>query len=336
MAITIIAKDGRSFHLESELTVGRDASCTIAIPHDASASRQHARFFWLHGLPTIEDLGSRNGTFLNGARITQARSISSGDEVRIGNELFRVEATLDNVSSPAPSTGAKEISRGERGKNKRRGEQSGAEGSLYGTTGVQEWNPLGGCSLPNVNLAGCLKYLWIILLLIIVAVVIGLIIMGIGTILTSANGVVSQGASGTGAGSQSAGRESPPPAQSPPPQSPKDNQQKPTNAPSVEGIHIKEVRIDFHPRGGDSLKAIVLVHWVNLTKEPVRKLTGTVTIFDDKEKLLVEIPRELIYGGSPVNPGEEHLDSVESEGIVIRQKLTSPPSTAKVTVERVE
>lgn len=333
MAITLIASDRRRFNLETELIVGRDPACSISLPNDSSVSRQHARFSWQNGLPVVEDLGSRNGTFLNGARITQARPISSGDEIRIGNETFRVEATLDN-QGPTASTPKREASRGE-SRHQRKGEQSGAEGSLYSKTGVNDWNPMSGCAFPNINLSGCLKYLWIILLILIVAIVIGLIISGIATVLSSAGGAASQAVSGSTPSSSGQSQDAPPPpAQQAPP--PPQNTDKPQSAPSAEGIHIEDVKVDFAKRGGDLAIPVVLVKWMNLTKSPVKRLTGTVQLFDRDGKLIIEIPRESIYAGEPVNPGEGHQDLIRDGGIPIRQKLISPPASAKVILERVE
>lgn len=344
MALRIVgisgSQMGRSFDLANEITIGRESTCTIALTNDSGVSRQHARFVWIQGLPMIEDLGSRNGTFLNGARITQARPVSSGDEVRIGSEAFRVEAVLDSIPGQVPiPPNQKEVSRGE-AKHKRKTEQSGAEGSLYGKTGVSDWNPMQGCALPKIDLSGCLKYLWIILLILIVVIVIGLIISGIATLLTTAGGAASQAVSGTGSGTgtntQRPTPTPPPPTNQdrPPPQN--QNQDKPQQAPSIEGVQIEEVKIDFSKRDGQNLKPIVLVKWLNLTKNPVKKLSGSVQIFDRNGKLLTEIPREVIYSGSPVNPGESHQDTLQAGGIVIQQKLSAPPTSAKVNVERVE
>lgn len=342
MALRIIgvsgSQTGRLFDLANEVTIGRETTCTIPLAADSAVSRRHARFVWLQGLPMIEDLGSRNGTFLNGARITQARPVSSGDEVRIGSEVFRVEAVLDSVPGQAPiQPSQKEVSRGE-AKHKRKTEQSGAEGSLHGKTGVSDWNPMQGCALPKIDLSGCLKYLWIILLVLIVAVVIGLIISGIATLLASAGGAASQAVSGTGSGpgTNTQRPTPPPPANQDQPSPQNQNQDQPQQAPSIEGIQVEEVKIDFAKRDGQNLKPIVLVKWLNLTKSPVKKLSGTVQIFDRNGKLLAEIPREKIYSGSPIGPGEGHQDTLQQGGIVIQQKLTAPPTSAKVKVERVE
>ena len=97
-----------------------------------------------------------------------------------------------------------------------------------------------------------------------------------------------------------------------------------------------EVKVDFAKRDGSKLLPIVLVKWINGTKTPVKRLSGTVTIFDRAGKQLLEIPREAIYIGPAVPGGETHEDTVTDGGIVVRQKLTGTPASAKVKIERVE
>lgn len=62
------------------ITVGRSADSDIVIPH-AALSRRHARFEWLNGAPTITDLGSTNGSFVNQQRISDTITLSLGDVV---------------------------------------------------------------------------------------------------------------------------------------------------------------------------------------------------------------------------------------------------------------
>lgn len=333
MALRIVgvagSKVGQAFELSGEVTVGRAADCSISLPHDAAVSRQHARFTWIQGLPMVEDLGSRNGTFLNGARITQARPVSSGDEVRIGGEVFRVEAVLDSVPGQVPAGPAKEVSRGERGAQGRPGERSGAEGTLYQNVGGAD-GP--GCALPSIDLSGCLKYIWMILLILLVALAIAAILWGLGTLLSGLGGA-SSAVSGQGAGPGASSR---PDSGSQPPPPVEDNKDQDQKQPSAEGIRIDEVKVDFAKRNGPDLRPVVLVKWTNLTKKPVARLFGTVQILDQDGKLLAEIPRETIYHGPPVSPGEEHQDDRERDGIVIQRKLSGTPTSAKVKVERVE
>jgi pSer/pThr/pTyr-binding forkhead associated (FHA) protein len=80
--------------LESgQLSVGREPSNDIAVPLDGRASRQHAVLEKLSAGWCVRDLGSRNGTFVNGERIVRDRALRAGDEIRIGDTrlVFRAE-----------------------------------------------------------------------------------------------------------------------------------------------------------------------------------------------------------------------------------------------------
>ncbi|HTY40729.1 MAG TPA: FHA domain-containing protein [Thermoanaerobaculia bacterium] len=74
----------REFALvEGESLLGRDPACTVAID-DATVSRHHARI--LVGAPgaRLEDLGSKNGTWLRGRRIAASEPLADGDVIRVG------------------------------------------------------------------------------------------------------------------------------------------------------------------------------------------------------------------------------------------------------------
>ena len=77
------------FTLRRELVVGRDETCDIPFS-DGSVSRRNSRVFLAGGAVYIEDLGSQNGTCVNGERITTARQLRSGDTVSIGDAVFRL------------------------------------------------------------------------------------------------------------------------------------------------------------------------------------------------------------------------------------------------------
>lgn len=81
-------------------TIGRDPDCDIPVDH-ASLSRKHAKVLVSEGSCLITDLGSRNGTFVNGTRIHGEAPIKDGDEVRCGNIAFKYEDGA--ASSPAGS-----------------------------------------------------------------------------------------------------------------------------------------------------------------------------------------------------------------------------------------
>jgi len=63
--------------------IGRDPDAAVWID-SAVVSRRHAQLLVRDGRVTVEDLGSRNGTFVNGTRLTGASPLAHGDEIRIG------------------------------------------------------------------------------------------------------------------------------------------------------------------------------------------------------------------------------------------------------------
>lgn len=66
------------------VTLGKAATNAVSLEHDETVSRLHAVFENLGFAWSIRDMGSRNGTYLNGERITAERVLHSGDEVRVG------------------------------------------------------------------------------------------------------------------------------------------------------------------------------------------------------------------------------------------------------------
>ena len=83
---------GEDYALDSaQLTAGRSGQNDIALARDEFASARHARFeprqdgVWLH------DLGSSNGTYVNGAKIERPRKLAAGDVVRIGETDLRFD-----------------------------------------------------------------------------------------------------------------------------------------------------------------------------------------------------------------------------------------------------
>jgi len=84
-----LLKDGRRIPLRSgENILGRDLEGSIDID-SPSVSRRHARICVLEWNATIEDLDSKNGTYVRGTRVSEVVTLSDGDEVRIGSVKLR-------------------------------------------------------------------------------------------------------------------------------------------------------------------------------------------------------------------------------------------------------
>lgn len=89
---------GRSFPLQASLSVGRAEDAGLRIPLD-SISRQHARLTPAGNEVLVEDLGSANGTWINGKRISRA-SATHGDEIGFDKERFQLLVPGQPVPAP--------------------------------------------------------------------------------------------------------------------------------------------------------------------------------------------------------------------------------------------
>jgi hypothetical protein len=96
------------------LTVGRQAGNDLAV-EDTEASRRHARFDLRDGALVVTDLGSANGTTVNGQPIAGEHRLAPGDVVQIGGSAIRVvgagarpafPATTVVAAAPPPLPGA--------------------------------------------------------------------------------------------------------------------------------------------------------------------------------------------------------------------------------------
>jgi pSer/pThr/pTyr-binding forkhead associated (FHA) protein len=83
------AEAGAQVPVSGSLVIGRadDADLTLA---DAGVSRSHARVSDDAGGASIEDLGSSNGTFVNGERVEGSRALGDGDQIQLGGAILRV------------------------------------------------------------------------------------------------------------------------------------------------------------------------------------------------------------------------------------------------------
>lgn len=103
---------GATYPLEGDqLTIGRDSNNGVVI-NDSEISRKHARLTFQGGKYVLDDLGSTNGTFVNGQRLAGPVVLKSGDVVSLGEQIvlmfdvLSVDAGATVISSrksaPAP------------------------------------------------------------------------------------------------------------------------------------------------------------------------------------------------------------------------------------------
>jgi len=92
---------GVTFPLDGDqLTIGRDSTNGVAI-NDAEVSRKHARLMFQGGKYVLEDLGSTNGTFVNGQRLAGPVVLKPGDVVSLGEQIVLM---YDAIAADAGAT----------------------------------------------------------------------------------------------------------------------------------------------------------------------------------------------------------------------------------------
>jgi Inner membrane component of T3SS, cytoplasmic domain/Domain of unknown function (DUF4389) len=97
---------GTEFDLSGAVVLGRDPSAGIVV-EDPEASRRHASMSVEGGTATVEDLGSTNGTFVNGERLSGPKTLSDGDKLRIGTTVleFRSLTQATRLGTAIPDEG---------------------------------------------------------------------------------------------------------------------------------------------------------------------------------------------------------------------------------------
>jgi hypothetical protein len=80
--------DGVEWPLDTTARIGRSSSCDLVLADDA-VSRRHAEIALRGGVCVIRDLGSCNGTLVNGRPVQRAR-LRRGDELQLGETFIRV------------------------------------------------------------------------------------------------------------------------------------------------------------------------------------------------------------------------------------------------------
>jgi hypothetical protein len=87
---------------EGENVIGRDPHDAVVI-HSPDVSRHHARLVIDGATVTLEDLGSKNGTYIGTRRVTAPEMVSPGDDILIGTVRLRL-ARVDALATTATAT----------------------------------------------------------------------------------------------------------------------------------------------------------------------------------------------------------------------------------------
>jgi hypothetical protein len=87
----VLAPETRFPVRDGATSIGRSSASDIVLKSDGYASGRHAQFTRHGGLLYVEDMGSTNGTFVNGRKTVGATPLRHGDTVRIGSTIFRYE-----------------------------------------------------------------------------------------------------------------------------------------------------------------------------------------------------------------------------------------------------
>lgn len=108
MPFSLLSADGQSKHNVRDgapMLVGRAPTCDVPV-FDATVSRRHAELTLVAGGVKILDLGSANGTFVNGDKVTE-RTARGGDVVTFGKVVFKLQDTSPaKPAMPGPPAGA--------------------------------------------------------------------------------------------------------------------------------------------------------------------------------------------------------------------------------------
>ena len=117
MFLQYLNVDGKrsAFHLagRTAVTFGRSTEADVCIP-DAKVSRIHAEIRPWDGDYVIKDLKSRNGTFVNGARVETA-VLKAGDVIRVGPIEFHLEKTPEKGTRTIIREVTEEMDEGKKG-----------------------------------------------------------------------------------------------------------------------------------------------------------------------------------------------------------------------------
>jgi hypothetical protein len=82
---------GQAWAINGDATIGRGGGCTVPLSFDTFVSQVHARAHMRDGNLWVEDMGSTNGTIVNGKKIEQPTRLKRGDKVQVGETVLEVE-----------------------------------------------------------------------------------------------------------------------------------------------------------------------------------------------------------------------------------------------------
>jgi pSer/pThr/pTyr-binding forkhead associated (FHA) protein/MinD-like ATPase involved in chromosome partitioning or flagellar assembly len=108
-AFWLVTNDGTRVPVDEPVTLGRGEDNTIVLSQDRQVSRHHARISFDGTYLRLEDLGSANGTLLNNQKVTQPETVTTGDEIKVGGTLLRVERAAAPGEAPAAEGDARTL-----------------------------------------------------------------------------------------------------------------------------------------------------------------------------------------------------------------------------------
>lgn len=107
--LALVRGDGAEFGVNRSLIIGRADKCDLVLVNDNSASQEHAKIDLVVGQAIVTDLSSRNGTWVNGKKISGATRLKHADKVLVGDTIFRLRVggrLLPVIETPPQSNAA--------------------------------------------------------------------------------------------------------------------------------------------------------------------------------------------------------------------------------------
>jgi pSer/pThr/pTyr-binding forkhead associated (FHA) protein len=84
--------EGNTIEVTVPTVIGRDATSGIRLEHDEFVSARHARIEPRPEGAMVDDLGSTNGTFVNGSKVKRAKLAKAGDVIKVGATELQVQS----------------------------------------------------------------------------------------------------------------------------------------------------------------------------------------------------------------------------------------------------